>query len=434
MNINKSKVYVGESYEFTVGKSIGKGGNGEVFEANIKNSQSKEKYVVKFLFLDRWNKEKLKKRYDRFYREISTVLMLQNDIPGIMKIVDSHCPEIMKKDKKVWYLMKKGETFNRFCKINQLDLKKKFEYLLELANILCMLHERGYSHRDIKVDNLLVLENQIKLSDFGLIWSIDYSMITCEGERVGPYYIGPPELESRDIRINDFRASDVFLFGKVVWMVLKNDMMGFRGQYRRENRQFYLNPSEYGVFTFEPIHRLLEESTKIEMHQRININKCVEYIREQLEIINNIHSDKVLSYKYEEEEKELEIGINADENIYSDIQSILKIIDRLSKVSNIYIDGTNEVINVDFVEQWDPNKSIILNHNEVHGKNYLCYPDFIKHNKRNGEFELSIKKIEREDIHSEFISYKESRKLSWGIKNNNILLDEDLVIKFSKKS
>ena len=49
-----------------------------------------------------------------------------------------------------------------------------------------MLHKRGYSHRDIKVDNLLVLENPVKLSDFELIWSVDDSMITGEGERLGP--------------------------------------------------------------------------------------------------------------------------------------------------------------------------------------------------------------------------------------------------------
>ena len=248
-------------------------------------------------------------------------------------------------------------------------------------------------------------------------------MITGEYERLGPYYIGPPELESRDIKMNDFRASDVFLFAKVVWMVLKNDNMGFRGQYRRENRQFYLNPSEYGVFTFEPIHRLLEESTKFEMQERIDMNRCVKYIIEQLEIINDNTSNKALSYKYEEEEKELEVEINPDENIYSNIKSILKIIESVCNISNIYIYETKEVINVDFVEEWEENKSIILNSNEVHGKNYLCYPDFIKHNKKNGEFELNIKKIERESIHSEFVSYKESRRVSWGVINNNILLD-----------
>ena len=122
MSINKNETYVGQSYKFTVGK----GGNGEVFEANITNFQSEEKYVVKFLFLDRWNKEKLKNRYDRFHKEINTVLVLQKDISGIMKIVDFHCPKIMQKGKAVWYLMKKAETFNKFCKINKLDLKKKW--------------------------------------------------------------------------------------------------------------------------------------------------------------------------------------------------------------------------------------------------------------------------------------------------------------------
>lgn len=434
MSINKKEVYAGQSYKFTIGKSIGKGGNGEVFEANIINSRNMEKYVVKFLALDRWGKEKQKKRYDRFYKEISTVKNLQKHIGGIMKIEDFHCPEIMQQGKEVWYLMKKAETFNSFCKMNKPDLKKKIEYLLEIANILCILHERGYSHRDIKVDNLLVLENQVKLSDFGLIWSVDDSMITGEGERLGPYYIGPPELESRDIKMDDFRASDVFLFAKVVWMILKNDNMGFRGQYRRENRQFYLNSSEYGVFTFEPIHRLLEESTKLEMCERIDIKRCREYLIDQLLIINDKNIDKASWYRYKEVEKEIQIEINPDEKIYNDFFSILKIIERFSNISNITIDGTNEVINVDLVEEWRGSKSIILKSNEAHGKNYLCYPAYIKYNYKEEGFELFIKKIERENIHSEFISYKESRKLSWGVSNNNILLDEQLVIRFKKKA
>ena len=39
MRINKEETYGGQSYKFKIGKSIGKGGNGEVFEANIINSE-----------------------------------------------------------------------------------------------------------------------------------------------------------------------------------------------------------------------------------------------------------------------------------------------------------------------------------------------------------------------------------------------------------
>lgn len=433
MSVNLKKIYIGESYQFTKGNSIGKGGNGEVFEANILNSQSREKYVVKFLFLNRWNKQKLKKRYYRFNKEINTVLKLQNDISGIMEIVDFYCPEIMEEGEEVWYLMKKAETFNRFCRINKLDLKKKIEYLLELSNILYVLHESEYSHRDIKVDNLLILENQLKLSDFGLIWNVDDSRVTGEDERLGPYYIGPPELENRDIEMEDFRASDVYLFAKVIWMVLENDSIGFRGQYRRENKQFYLKPYEYGVFTFEPIHRLLEKATRIEMNERIDIKSCRGFLVEQLAIMSDENSDKVLRYKFEEVEKEMQIEIEPDEKVYSDFYSILKIVNEFTNISNITIDGANEVINVDFAEEWKVNKSIIFKSNQEYGKTYLCYPDYIKYNNKKEGFEMVIKKIEKEDIHSEFISYKESRKSSWGVINNNILLNEHLVIRFDKK-
>ena len=83
---------------------------------------------------------------------------------------------------------------------------------------------------------------------------------------------------------------------------------------------------------------------------------------------------------YKEVEKEIQIEINPDEKIYNDFYSILKIIERFSNISNITIDGTNEVINVDLVEEWRGSKSIILKSNEAHGKNYLCYPAYIKYN------------------------------------------------------
>lgn len=430
----RNKIYKGNLYEFTLGKSIGKGGNGKVFEVHISNSQCRERCVVKILSLSKWRDKDLKKlRYRRFHKEIHKVLEIQNAISGIMRIIDFYCPSEMEEENDVWYLMHKAQSFNEFCIENNVDLKRKVEYLLELCNILVKLHERGYSHRDIKIDNLLILNNQLMLADFGLIWNTEDSRITAEDERLGPFYIGPPELENRDIDMEDFRPSDVYLFAKVVWMVVKNDNIGFRGEYKRDNKQFYLKASEYGITTFEPIHKLLEKSTKFNMNERININECRELIIAQLSILNEGITNKALSYRFEELEKEMIDYEEPNERIYRNSNTIIKVLEEFTPISNIIIEGANEIINADLVKRWKVNNSIIFKSKLKTGQSFLCYPNFIKYSNEKEGFELHIKKIEREDIHSEFVSYKESKISKWGIVNNSIFLDEPLVIRFEKR-
>lgn len=69
----------------------------------------------------------------------------------------------------------------------------------------------------------------------------------------------------------------------------------------------------------------------------------------------------------------------------------------------------NEIINANLVKRWKVDNSIIFKSNLKTGQSFLCYPNFIKYSDEKEGFELHIKKIEREDIHSEFVSYKESR-------------------------
>lgn len=173
------KKYLGKSYEFTVGKEIGHGGNGSVYLVNNLKPHTDGAYAVKILSLNKWsNKYTKKKRYNRFKKEIDTVLKLQVQIPGIMGIVDFYYPDIFKENEYVWYMMPKAQSFKQFNKNNHIDIKKKLEYLIELCSTICELHDKGYSHRDIKVDNILVLDDRLKLADFGLIFNIEDSRIT----------------------------------------------------------------------------------------------------------------------------------------------------------------------------------------------------------------------------------------------------------------
>lgn len=432
------KKYLGKSYEFTVGKEIGHGGNGSVYLVNNLKPHTDGAYAVKILSLNKWsNKYTKKKRYNRFKKEIDTVLKLQVQIPGIIGIVDFYYPDVFKENEYVWYMMPKAQSFKQFNKNNHIDIKKKLEYLIELCNTICELHDKGYSHRDIKVDNILVLDDRLKLADFGLIFNIDDSRITNEGERVGPYYIGPPELENTGLSIDDFRPSDIYLFAKLVWEIIKNDFIGFRGEYKRNNEQFYLNPKEYGVMSFEPLHRLLEQSTKINMSERININNCRDLLIDQLSIIEEVYQQKCLTYMYDELQMEVLNRHEPEEIIYSNYRTVNDILRKFTPISTITILGANEVIHATKISNWKIENSYLFTSEINSGLtySYLFYADYIKFSKNNDGIELHIKGVKREEIHAEFISFNESKKEAmWGIPNTNIFLDETLVIHFGKKS
>lgn len=51
--------------------------------------------------------------------------------------------------------------------------------LKQVNNSLMKIHSLGYHYRDLKIENLLIFENQIKLCDFGSISNIeiDFSLL-----------------------------------------------------------------------------------------------------------------------------------------------------------------------------------------------------------------------------------------------------------------
>lgn len=335
--MNGKKIYKGNKYEFIKVDEHGRrGGNGGVYEVRVLNNKIEYEVVAKFFEYDR--KPSIKsKRYDRFKQEIQVIQQYQNEIEGIIKIIDYYCPDEVPAEKDgAWYLMPKAQVF---CVNTDKALKSKLENMLKLAKIIFQLHHRGLAHRDIKPDNILMLDNNIVLSDFGLVWSIEQDRMTDEQERIGPYKILPPELESIDLNLTlDFRPSDVFLFAKVLWMVLQNDNLGFRGQYNRRDSQIYLDSEKFGVTTLEPIHCLIEQATCNTIADRISIEKCIEFIELQISILNNyINEEKIKQLCYDEKSKELINSISSDKIVYVETSKIFNFIESMIDKCQVFV-------------------------------------------------------------------------------------------------
>ena len=308
------------------------------------------------------------------------------------------CPEGTPQSKnEAWYLMPKAKVY----RVNQKkDIYYKITDMLQLAHIIQNIHKKEGAHRDIKPENILILNDKIVLSDFGLYWNVREDRLTVTNERVGPYKIMPPELENvqDDLEI-DFRPADVYLFAKVLWMTLKEDAIGFRGQYQRGDAQIYLNKEKYeNVVTLEPIHKLMEEATFDEMRKRISIAKCIEYLELQCKIMiepKSISKGKIDQLQYEEYSKRVIANNEPDEVSYTDKNIISDMLKGIISLADFYIESieTNrrEQIQItDIVaEQRDSCKLLLyIDGNKI--KEYLLNIKVMRYSKSNGKIVLEL--------------------------------------------
>lgn len=329
--------YVGEksTYIRTDRNRLGRGGNGEVFEVREDNSTG-HIYAIKIYHVS----SSKKIRYERFCQEIDFLEKVGNEIDGIIPIHDKHFPT--ETDVRTWYVMPKAD--NNFLEYYEnKSLSEKLNAMLLVAKTLRGLHQREYAHRDIKPENILIYLGKPCLCDFGLLWGYGEKRLTYATERIGPISIMPPELDpvvpERDI---NYTLSDIYLFAKVLWMIIKNNNYGFTGPYQRNDRNVYLDREKYGVSTFEPIHELLEQATT-DISLRININACINLIEQQLKVLyydsskDEILKEEIDQLVYKENTRSIISKYTPIVKEYTDMEVIEKMLDGTIKNADIFI-------------------------------------------------------------------------------------------------
>ncbi len=351
---NRSNVeYGNDIVRFRKINLLGSGGNGEVFSIELlrgKEILEKEwsnvdlsKLVVKFFVCDvKKNIAEQKKRYERFRREVKIQREYCKKFSGVIPILECYCPEEhLGRKYEAWYIMPEAKVFKVS---NDIPLKQKLEQMLELANVICQLHNNGIMHRDIKPDNIFFYGNQICLGDFGLVWMADVESLTIYNERIGPIKILPPELENGEERQNcNYKYSDVYLFAKVLWMYIKRDGYGFRGEYMRGMSQVYLDKRKFDVSTFEPIHELLEKATRHKWQERLTIEECSDQIRKQINVCeSSIHNSILNQYIYREELTYFQSVVEPNIKVYSDKTDIYNCLSKTIRYCRLEILSDSE--------------------------------------------------------------------------------------------
>lgn len=117
---------------------------------------------------------------ERFRREIKVLNHYNHkNIVGIIE----HSKE---EDNDCWYISKYGEDFKSYWNTYRADNSKEpdniiikaIEFILEVIDGMNSLHKQGIVHRDIKPDNLIIMDNSPVLIDFGLVYIKDEKRLT----------------------------------------------------------------------------------------------------------------------------------------------------------------------------------------------------------------------------------------------------------------
>ena len=207
---------INDRYE--VRKLIGEGGMANVYLGY--DTILERDVAIKVLRGDLADDEKFVRR---FRREAQSASLLNH--PNIVQIYD-----VGEDDGNFYIVMEyiKGQTLKQIIKKRgHLSLAETIDIMSQLTDGLSHAHESYIIHRDIKPQNIMVLDDgMVKITDFGIAMAVNASDLTQTNSVMGSVHYLPPEQASgRGSTIK----SDIYSLGIVMYEMLMG-VMPFRGE------------------------------------------------------------------------------------------------------------------------------------------------------------------------------------------------------------
>jgi serine/threonine protein kinase len=207
-------------------EKIGRGGNGQVYRAIF------EEEIVAIKVLHESS------RVDRFKDEVESMRRLTG-VHGVLPVIDCFIPDSPTNKNPAWFAMPVATPLQNALGQDALPVTI-VEAIKDLALVLIEIHNRGFSHRDIKPDNLFHYDSKWTVGDFGLVDFEGKTHETQVGERVGPIYFIAPEMFIEGSS-NDGKAADVFSLAKTLWALLVGQRFPIPGPYRAADKIYQVS-------------------------------------------------------------------------------------------------------------------------------------------------------------------------------------------------
>ena len=197
------------SDRYQIIKSIGEGGMANVYLAY--DTILDRNVAVKVLRGDLATDEKFVRR---FQREALSASSLSN--PNIVEVYD------VGEDNGEYYIVMEyieGEHLKQLLKKRgKLTVPEVIDITLQITNGLSVAHDSYIIHRDIKPQNILILENgMIKITDFGIAVAMNATQLTQTNSVMGSVHYLPPEQASGK---GATLQSDIYSIGILMYELL----------------------------------------------------------------------------------------------------------------------------------------------------------------------------------------------------------------------
>lgn len=176
------------------------------------------------------------KRIKRFRREIKAFKKVQpKNFKNVINYFGDGSLEISGEIFEYLIIEKAQDDLASYLDGNIVSLQQKIQFCSSILTGIKELHSVGVYHRDIKHDNVLLVNGEWKISDLGLVQfrgediGIDYP-----NEKIGPYGWLSPEVINKAYTFKKEKEfnfdctfdekSDVFQLGKLFWFICQGNL------------------------------------------------------------------------------------------------------------------------------------------------------------------------------------------------------------------
>ncbi len=201
------------SDRYQIIKSIGEGGMANVYLAY--DTILDRNVAVKVLRGDLSNDEKFVRR---FQREALAASSLSH--PNIVEVYD------VGEDNGEYYIVMEyieGKHLKTLLKKRgKLTLSEAVDIMLQITDGMSVAHDSYIIHRDIKPQNIMILENGlVKITDFGIAMAMNATQLTQTNSVMGSVHYLPPEQASGQ---GSTLQSDIYSMGIVFYELITGEL------------------------------------------------------------------------------------------------------------------------------------------------------------------------------------------------------------------
>lgn len=306
ITINHIDYYMGPLNTNTIGN---KGGNSYIYKLYLVTDYENDIYEPKCIIKISKNKESYHLKEQKPRRELAKNQRFRREIAALQRCKEEHILDVIEIfDSGNIYIEKDakngGKKYQSYpyytMEVADSDLKSYMEFIfpslgidgkisicLDIAKAISSLLSLDYYHRDLKPDNIFVVNGQFKVGDLGLI-SKRYEDYDKKGEFIGPRGWTTPETMNKylteDKSFGEFdvtidQQSDIFQLGMIFWYIMQGNAP--IGQLRQDD--FKVKSNEI----YSLIHHMLNHSK----------NKRIKTISEVIVELERIQQ-KLISDKF----------------------------------------------------------------------------------------------------------------------------------------